>query len=43
MLTGDAESFAEEAFMKEIPARLLRSTVLKLGHHGSSTSTTTHC
>jgi beta-lactamase superfamily II metal-dependent hydrolase len=41
LLTGDAESFAEEAFMKEIPARLLRSTVLKLGHHGSSTSTTT--
>lgn len=41
LLTGDAESFAEEAFMKEIPTRLLRSTVLKLGHHGSSTSTGT--
>lgn len=41
LLTGDAETFAEEAFMKEIPTRLLRSTVLKLGHHGSSTSTGT--
>ncbi len=41
LLTGDAESFAEEAFMKEIPRRLMHSTVLKLGHHGSSTSTTT--
>lgn len=39
LLTGDAETFAEEAFMKEIPTRYLRSTVLKLGHHGSSTST----
>ena len=39
MLTGDAEEQAEEALMKEIPATLLRSTVLKLGHHGSSSST----
>ncbi len=39
MLTGDAEEQAEEALMKEIPAALLRSTVLKLGHHGSSSST----
>jgi competence protein ComEC len=41
LLTGDAESFAEEALMKEIPTRLLRSTVIKLGHHGSNTSTGT--
>ena len=39
MLTGDAEEQAEEALLKEIPSTLLRSTVLKLGHHGSSSST----
>ena len=39
LLTGDAESYAEKAALKELPASYFRSTVLKLGHHGSSSST----
>lgn len=38
LLTGDAETTVEEALLKN-PAKL-KSDVLKLGHHGSKTSTT---
>ena len=38
LLTGDAEAYAEKAALKTLPASYFRSTVLKVGHHGSSTS-----
>lgn len=38
LLTGDAESFAEKAALKALPENYFRSTVLKVGHHGSSSS-----
>ena len=38
LLTGDAESFAEKAALKALPEKYFRATVLKVGHHGSSTS-----
>ncbi len=38
LLTGDAESFAEKAALKALPEDYFRATVLKVGHHGSSTS-----
>ncbi|HWR22057.1 MAG TPA: ComEC/Rec2 family competence protein [Feifaniaceae bacterium] len=38
LLTGDAESFAEKAALKALPESCFRATVLKVGHHGSSTS-----
>jgi beta-lactamase superfamily II metal-dependent hydrolase len=38
MLTGDAEAKAEKAIMRRHSG--IRSTVLKVGHHGSKTSTT---
>ncbi len=41
MLTGDAELYAEDAMLEEYPEELLRAQVLKLGHHGSNTSTGT--
>lgn len=37
LFTGDAESEAETAVLEQFPD--IRSTVLKVGHHGSSTST----
>lgn len=39
LLTGDAEHDAERIALGEYPASYFASTVLKLGHHGSSTST----
>ncbi len=38
LLTGDAETFAEKAALKALPEEYFRSTVLKVGHHGSSSS-----
>ena len=39
MLTGDAEEYAEWYSLSSFPEEYFDSTVLKLGHHGSSTST----
>ncbi len=38
MLTGDAEKAAEEQILKS--GKTIKSTILKVGHHGSRTSTT---
>ncbi len=38
LFTGDAESGAENIAMSRLPASLFKADVLKLGHHGSSTS-----
>ncbi len=40
LLTGDAEKISENEMLKNIPRSLLRCDVLKVGHHGSTTSTT---
>ena len=39
LLTGDAETRAERIMLEKFPAEYFHATVLKLGHHGSSTST----
>ncbi len=39
MLTGDATAQTEKIVLKDNPARALTSTILKVGHHGSRTST----
>lgn len=39
LLTGDAEKVSELEMISRIPSELLDCDVLKLGHHGSSTST----
>ena len=39
LLTGDAETAAERILLKALPHHYVRSTVLKVGHHGSSSST----
>ncbi|MCX6755552.1 MAG: MBL fold metallo-hydrolase [Candidatus Nomurabacteria bacterium] len=39
MLTGDATQKIEGIILGENPARLLKSDILKAGHHGSRTST----
>lgn len=39
LLTGDAETAAERILLKALPHHYVRSTVLKVGHHGSATST----
>ncbi len=39
LLTGDADAFAESVMLEKLPASYFGATVLKLGHHGSSTST----
>lgn len=39
MFTGDAEKSAEQDMLAKFPASYFRADVLKLGHHGSSTST----
>lgn len=39
MFTGDAESEAEAYFMEKTDDATLKSTVIKVGHHGSHTST----
>jgi len=41
MLTGDATKETEKIILGENPAEQLQSTVLKVGHHGSHTSTST--
>ncbi len=38
LFTGDAENGAENIAMSRLPASLFKADVLKLGHHGSSTS-----
>ena len=40
MMTGDAEVESEGDIVKKWKAEDLKSTILKVGHHGSSTSTT---
>jgi beta-lactamase superfamily II metal-dependent hydrolase len=40
MLTGDAEKPAEESILKTFSAAELGSMLLKMGHHGSKTSST---
>lgn len=39
LLTGDAEAYAESVMLANLSKDELAATVLKLGHHGSSTST----
>ncbi|HOR12414.1 MAG TPA: ComEC/Rec2 family competence protein [Clostridia bacterium] len=39
LLTGDAEAYAERAALMELPKAYFKATVLKVGHHGSSSST----
>lgn len=39
LFTGDAEVYSENEILDKYGAYALRSTVLKVGHHGSSTST----
>ncbi len=38
LLTGDAEEPAETVMLEKLPAEYFKATILKLGHHGSSTS-----
>ncbi|MFI5205951.1 MAG: ComEC/Rec2 family competence protein, partial [Candidatus Paceibacterales bacterium] len=40
MLTGDATAKTEKIILEENSATILHSTILKVGHHGSRTSTT---
>lgn len=41
LLTGDIEKIAEERILEEYKnVDILKSTILKIGHHGSKTSTT---
>ena len=40
MLTGDAEKGSEEDILKKYSADALKCDILKVGHHGSSSSTT---
>ena len=40
LLTGDAEANAEEMFLNEVSSEKLQADFLKVGHHGSSGSTT---
>ena len=39
MLTGDAETFVEKQVLQDYPDEFLDCDILKLGHHGSDTST----
>lgn len=39
MLTGDAEATAEQYALNELPPAYFKAVILKLGHHGSSSST----
>ena len=39
MLTGDAPTTTEKIILSENPSAQLSSTILKVGHHGSRTST----
>ena len=39
LLAGDAEELAEKRMLDTFPRSMLRANVLKLGHHGSSSST----
>lgn len=38
LFTGDAEMYAEDIAMKRIPTSVFKSDILKVAHHGSSTS-----
>lgn len=40
LLTGDAEADEEAWVLRRYPAEVLRADVLKVGHHGSATSST---
>ncbi|MDD3920153.1 MAG: ComEC/Rec2 family competence protein [Eubacteriales bacterium] len=42
LVTGDAGAYAENIMLAEWPKRYLQADVLKLGHHGSYTSTGKH-
>lgn len=39
LFTGDAEALAEEEILSSVPRSLLKADVLKVGHHGSYSST----
>lgn len=39
MLTGDSTTMTEQVILSENPPQALKSTILKVGHHGSRTST----
>jgi len=39
LLPGDAETHSEDIMLEKFPAEYIRATVMKLGHHGSCTST----
>ncbi len=41
LVTGDAESSSEREILDNFPSYMLDSDILKAGHHGSSTSTST--
>ena len=40
LFTGDIEQIAEEKILKDVNNDLLKADVLKVGHHGSKTSST---
>ena len=40
LFTGDIEEIAEEKILKDVNNDLLKADVLKVGHHGSKTSST---
>jgi len=42
MFTGDSEEEGEERILELFPESQLASTILKVGHHGSATSTSKH-
>lgn len=42
MFTGDNEKEGEEIILENFPESALASDILKVGHHGSSTSTSDH-
>lgn len=41
ILTGDAEKLSEKEMLEQLPASMLKADVLKIGHHGSNSSTST--
>ena len=40
LFTGDIEKIAEQELLKTLDKNELKSTILKVAHHGSKTSTT---
>ena len=39
LFTGDIEEIAEKEILEEVNRNALKSNILKVGHHGSNTST----